>query len=180
MTTVAGVTPLRHHSEAPLPQVGDYRNLMGQIAQAEKTQGIRLVPVSQKLGGLGLILNAIDVAPKFGDAQLAQLSQFAPYIVEAQLETPHGDRRLLRYAGKISPSAHALHLEGTAVTGTGLTKLAQLSQLSYLNLSGTKVTKAALAPISGMKNLQHLYVYNTPAQPAVSAPAPPPPAASPR
>jgi hypothetical protein len=73
----------------------------------------------------------------------------------------------------LSKFAHlrALHLEGTAVTGDGLAKLAPLSQLTYLNLSGTKVPQAALAPLTSMKNLRHIYLYNTPAQPALNGEA---------
>jgi Leucine-rich repeat (LRR) protein len=49
-----------------------------------------------------------------------------------------------------------------------LTALTQLPQLTYINLSGTQVTRAAIAPLTSMKNLRHLYLYNTPAQPAVA------------
>jgi hypothetical protein len=59
----------------------------------------------------------------------------------------------------------ALHLEGTAITGNNLAKLAPLSQLAYLNLSETKVTSAAIAPLASMKSLRHIYLFDTPAQP---------------
>ncbi len=49
--------------------------------------------------------------------------------------------------------------------------MASLSQLTYLNLSETQVTSGALAPLASMTNLRHVYLFNTPAQPAVSADA---------
>jgi len=153
--------------EEPLPQVADYSKMLGEIAQTAKSAGVTLVPVSRNLGD-GLILNAVDAGSKFGDAQLAGLARFSPYIVEAELgRTSVTDGSL----GTLGQWTHlrALHLEGTAITGAGLAKLNQLQQLSYLNLSGTKVTEAAIAPLKSMKNLRHLYVYDTPAQPASPA-----------
>jgi hypothetical protein len=153
--------------EEPLPQVADYSKMMGEISQTAKSAGVTLVPVSRNLGD-GLILNTVDAGSQFGDAQLAGLARFSPYIVEAELgRTSLTDGSL----GTLGQWTHlrALHLEGTAITGAGLAKLNQLQQLSYLNLSGTKVTEAAIAPLKSMKNLRHLYLYDTPAQPASPA-----------
>ena len=122
------------------------------------------MPVSRNLGD-GLILNTVDAGPKFGDAQLAGLVRFAPYIVEAELGRTSVTDGCFDTLSKFS-HLRAIHLEGTAITGAGLTKLTQLPQLTYLNLSGTQVTQAAIAPLTSMKNLRHLYLYNTPAQPA--------------
>ena len=63
----------------------------------------------------------------------------------------------------------ALHLEGTALTGTTLAKLSPLSELTYLNLSGTKVTSSVLAPLKDMPNLRHIYLFDTPAESASTA-----------
>jgi hypothetical protein len=112
-------------------------------------------------------LNTVDAGQKFGDAQLAGLVRFAPYIVEAELARTSVTDASFATLGKFS-HLRALHLEGTAVTGAGLTALTQLPQLTYINLSGTQVTRAAIAPLTSMKNLRHLYLYNTPAQPAVA------------
>jgi Leucine-rich repeat (LRR) protein len=118
----------------------------------------------------GLILNTVDVASSFGDAQLVQVQKFAPYIVEAELGRTAVTNASFDTLAKFT-HLRALHLEGTAVTGNGLQKLAPLSQLTYLNLSGSKLTAAAEAPLASMKNLRHVYLYNTPAQPAPAAEA---------
>lgn len=165
-TTLAGISISERPQDPPLQPVGDYSAMMAEIRQMEDGQGAKLVPVSSKPSD-GLILNTVDIAASFGDAQLAQFEKFAPYIVEAELgRTAVTDASF----DTLSKFTHlrALHLEGTAVTGAGLRKLAPLTQLTYLNLSGTKVTSAAAAPLAAMKNLHHVYLFNTPAQPAVT------------
>jgi uncharacterized membrane protein len=153
--------------DEPLPQVADYSKLLPEIASAAKAEGVTLVPVSRNLGD-GLILNTTDAGTKFGDAQLTSLNRFAPYIVEANLARTSVSDAGLATLGKW-PHLRALHLDGTGITGSGLQYLAPLTQLSYLNLSGTKVTRAAVAPLTAMKNLRHLYIFDTPAHPAVAA-----------
>jgi hypothetical protein len=165
-TSISGVSVAQGSQDQPIKPVGDYGNLMPEIRQMESGQGAKLVPVSSKPSD-GLILSTVDVAASFGDAQLAQFQKFAPYIVEAELGrtavTDASFDTLARFT-----HLRALHLEGTAVTGTGVQKLAPLTQLTYLNLSGTKVTAAAAATLGSMKNLHHVYLFNTPAQPAVN------------
>jgi hypothetical protein len=162
--TLVGINAPEPYREEPVPQVGDYSGKMGEIAQAAKSAGVTLVPVSRNLGD-GLILNTVNAGPKFGDAQLASFLPFAPYVVEAELARTSVTDGCFDTLEKFA-HLRALHLEGTAITGTGLSKLSQLPQLRYLNLSGTGVTQAAIAPLGSMKNLRHLYLYNTPAQPA--------------
>jgi uncharacterized membrane protein len=162
LKTLAGISV--REEEPPPPPVPDYSGMMAQISQAAKAAGVTLVPVSRNLGD-GLILNTVDAGAKFGDAQLASLEKFAPYIVEVELGRTSVTDASFTTLAKFG-HLRAIHLEGTAVTGAGLAKLTQLQQLSYLNLSGTQVTQAAVAPLSSMKNLRHLYLYNTPAQPA--------------
>jgi mono/diheme cytochrome c family protein len=169
LKTLAGIS--MPEEEEPLPQVADYSGMMPQISQAAKTAGVTLVPVSRNLGD-GLVLNAADTGAKFGDAQLAGLEQFAPYIVEAELGRTAVTDASLTTLAKFT-HLRAIHLEGTAITGSGLGKLTQLSQLRYLNLSGTQATQAEIAPLSAMKSLRHLYLYNTPAQPVAPAPGAP-------
>jgi uncharacterized membrane protein len=162
LKTLAGIS-VREEEPPPRP-VADYSGMMPQIAEAAKSVGVTLVPVSKNLRD-GLILNTVDAGTKFGDAQLASLERFAPYIVEVELGRTSVTDACFATLAKFS-QLRAIHLEGTAVTGAGLAKLTQLSQLRYLNLSGTQVTKAAVAPLSAMKG--HLYLYNTPAQPALT------------
>ena len=164
---VAGFSIREDRAEPPPQPVGDYSAFSAEIRRMDGAQGAKLRPVSSKPED-GLILFTVDVAPSFGDAQLAQFQKFAPYIVEAELgRTAVTDASFdtLRQFTHL----RALHLEETRVTGSGLDKLTPLSQLTYLNLSGTAVTESAVAPLRLMNNLRRLYLYNTPAQPAPAA-----------
>jgi len=165
--TVAGVSMPAEVKEPPIQPVGDYSQFMDEIRQMENSQGAKLLPLSSKPSD-GLVLNTVDVAASFGDAQLAQLEKFAPYIVEADLARTAVTDASFETLGRFK-HLRALHLEGTAVTGNSLARLAPLSQLTYLNLSETKVTAANLASIRSMPNLRHVYLFNSPAQPAPAA-----------
>jgi len=147
----------------PAPQpVGDYSQLMPEILRMETGLGAKLVPVSSKPSD-GLILRTVDVAPSFGDAQLAQFQKFAPYVVEVELgRTAVTDASFDTL--KTFTHLRALHLEGTSISGNGLAKLSSLTDLAYLNLSGTRVGSQAIAPLRNMPHLRHLYLFNTPAQ----------------
>ena len=165
--TVAGVSIRDEQKEPPPQPVGDYSALMPAIEQMEQAQGVKLRPVSSKPED-GLILYTVDIAPQFGDAQLAQLLKFAPYIVEADLARTAVTNASFATLAQFT-HLRALHLEGTAVTGDGLSKLTQLTQLTYLNLSGTRVSAGAAQQLSSFRNLRHVYLYNTPAQPIPTA-----------
>ncbi len=167
-TTVAGVSLPTEPLEPALQPVGDYSALRVEIQQMKQAQGAKLVPVSTKPSD-GLILQTVDIAGSFGDAQLARFQRFAPYIVEAELARTAVTDASFDTLSKFT-HLRALHLEGTAVTGSGLAKLAGLSQLSYLNMSETKVTPSAVEALKTMPNLRHVYLFNTPAQvPATGA-----------
>jgi mono/diheme cytochrome c family protein len=175
-TAVAGIKSPERSKEPPPQPVGDYSALMPEIRHMQTSIGAKVVPVSSNLSD-GLVLHTSDGPAAFGDAQLAQFSKFAPYIVEAELgRTAVTDASFVTLA--TFTHLRALHLEGTAITGSGLVKLAPLSQLTYLNLSATKVTQSAVAPLASMKHLRHIYLFDTPAQPA-PPPDPNPPATQP-
>lgn len=165
-TNVPGLILAGGHAEdrtEPASQpVGDYSQLLPEIVRMQHALGAKLVPMSANPSE-GLILRTVDVAPTFGDAQLAEFQKFAPYIVEAEL-----GRTAITDASfeTLTTFTHlrALHLEGTAITGANLGKLSSLTQLTYLNLSGTKVSAQSVAPLRNMPQLRHLYLFNTPAQ----------------
>ena len=161
--SLAGISIAEEVKEPPLQPVGDYSSLANDIRQIDQSQGAKLLPVSSRPSD-GLVLNTADVGPNFGDAQLAQLEKFAPYVVEAELARTTVTDASFAVLSKFT-HLRKLHLEGTAITGNGLAKLASLSQLTYLNLSETKVNAGALGPLKSMKNLRHVYLFNTPAQP---------------
>jgi uncharacterized membrane protein len=165
-TTLIGMEIQSSHAIDPIPQVGDYSSLSTQIAEAEKTLGIRLDHVSAKPSD-GLVLRTIDVAHTFNDADLAKLEPFAPYIVDAELGHTQITDASLATLAKLK-HARAIHLEDTAVTGRDLDKLATLPELRYLNLSSTRLTRQALDRISSATTIQHIYAFDTPAQPAIS------------
>ena len=165
-TSIPGVKLAGNRADVPAeppPQpVGDYSQLMPQILEMQHALGAKLVPVSATPSD-GLILRTVDVAPQFGDAQLAQFQKFAPFIVEAELaRTAITDSSFDIL--KTFSHLRALHLEGTTITGSNLGELSGLTQLRYLNLSGTKVTSQSVASLKNVPSLRHLYVFNTPAQ----------------
>jgi len=164
-TAIAGSNTFESSVERPPQPVGDYSALMSDIGRMQQSPGAKLIAVSGRASD-GLILNTVDVAAKFDDAELSKMLRFAPYIVEADLA-----RTAITDASfeTLSHFAHlrVLHLEGTAIDGNGLAKLSALSQLVYLNLSETKVTGAAIAPLKSMPNLRHIYLFDTPSQPSV-------------
>jgi hypothetical protein len=164
---LTGIAELDYTKEPPPQPVGDYSALIPEIQRMDATQGPKLKQVSSKPED-GLILYTVDVASNFGDAQLAQFSKFAPYIVDAELGRTAVTDASLDTLAKFT-HLRALHLEETKVNGDGLAKLAPLTQMTYLNLSGTQVGTSAITPLNSMKNLRHLYLYNTPAQPAQGA-----------
>ena len=166
-TSIPGITTATENSELPRQPVGDYRDLMNDIRQMQRSEGAKLVAVSAQPSD-GLILRTVDVAAKFDDAQLARFQRFAPFIVEAELGRTAVTDACFDTLSKFT-NLRALHLEGTAVTGRSLAKLSSLSQLTYLNLSGTKVTSTAVGPLKGMPNLRHIYLFDTPAEPASTA-----------
>ena len=165
--SLAGIVIREEVKEPPLEQVGDYSSQLPALRQLAMAEGVMLAPVSRNPGD-GLTLNAVNVASRFGDAQLVKFVSLAPYIVEINLSRSAITDASCDTLAKFT-HLRALHLEGTALTGTALAKLASLSHLTYLNLSETKVTQAALVPLRAMKNLHRLYVYDTPAQPLISS-----------
>jgi len=165
--SLRGVVVANPVADPPPEPVGDYSALMPEIQQMQQGQGAKLVAVSAKPSD-GLILNTVDAAATFNDAELARFKKFALYIVEADLaRTGVTDASF----DSLSQFAHlrTLHLEGTAITGVGLAKLTKLHQLNYLNLSETKVDSAAVAPLRSMAQLHHLYLFDTPANPVPKA-----------
>jgi hypothetical protein len=162
-TSILGVSVVEERADPPPQPVGDYSQFMPEILQMQQAQGAKLVPISAKPSD-GLILRTVDIAPSFGDAQLAEFKKFGPYIVEAEL-----GRTVVTDACfetlRTFPHLRALHLEGTSITGSDIARLNSLAQLTYLNLSGTKVSEQSIAPLRNMPGLHHLYLFNTPAQP---------------
>ena len=162
-SSIPGVHLAEDHSEAQPQLVGDYNQLIPEIRRMQRGLGAKVVPVSANASD-GLILRTVDVAPSFGDEQLAEFQKFAPYIVEAELaRTSITDASFDTL--RTFTHLRSLHLEDTSITGINLAKLSLLTQLTYLNLSGTKVTAQSVAPLRMMPHLRHLYLFNTPAQP---------------
>ena len=161
-----GISIREEAKDIPFEPVGDYSALQAEIDRMKNAPGAKLLTVSAKPSD-GLILNTIDVAGTFGDAQLAQFEKFAPYIVEVSLARTAVTDASFATLAKFT-HLHAIHLEDTGVTGNGIAKLVALKQLTYLNLSGTRITSEAADQLKTIKSLQHTYLFNTPAQPAAS------------
>jgi len=162
-TTIPGVYIATTPSELPPQPVGDYSALVPEILKMQTGQGAKLVPVSSKPSD-GLILRTVDIAPAFGDTQLAAFRKFAPYIVDAELGRTAITDAACETLGAFT-HLRALHLEDTQITGTSFPKLVALKELTYLNLNSTKTTPQSVAALKNISQLRHLYLFNTPAQP---------------
>ena len=130
----------------------------------EKELGIVLLPIAQN--DPALTFNCVNVADKFGDAELAKLAPVADRFVEINLS-----RSKITDAGLATVAAmknlKRLNLANTAVTDAAADQLAGLATLEYLNLVGTKVTDAAMPKFEKIAALKKLYVWQT----AVTKPA---------
>lgn len=165
-THLEGIS-IREESDVPIEPVGDYSALRPEIERMKDAPGAKLLTVSAKPSD-GLILNTLDVAGSFGDAQLTQFEKYAPYIVEVDLARTAVTDASFATLAKFT-HLRAIHLDNTNVTGNGIEKLAGLKHLTYLNLSGTKITSEGAARLKSMPSLRHVYLFNTPAQPLAPA-----------
>ena len=130
----------------------------------EKELGITILPVSQT--ETALVFNCVNVADKFGDAELAKFAPIAGRMAEMNLSRSKvTDAGLAALAGM--KALKRLHLQNTSVTDAGMEQLSGLAALEYLNLFGTKVTDAALLKFEKLSALRKLYLWQT----AVTKPA---------
>ncbi len=107
-----------------------------------------------------LYVNLSLLGAKCGDAQVDLLAGLEPSLVWLHLGrtavTDTGVAKLARFR-----QLRRLHLEQTRVTDVGLAALAKLEQLTYLNLYATQVTDAGLARLVGLTKLRRLYLWRT-------------------
>lgn len=145
----------------------DWRPRAAQIAQFEKSTGLRLVPRSA-VPTDGLVLRTASSPGRCDDAALAKLAPLADLIVEAELaRTKITDAGLATVA--TLTSLRALDLTRTAVSSVGVAKLAALKKLEAINLTSTAVDDAGVAPLRTLTSLKKAWTFDT----KVSAPAQP-------
>ena len=138
---------------APAPSPADEK-----VKALEKELGISLLPIAQN--DPGLTFNCVNVADKFGDAELAKFAPVADRLVELNLSRCKvTDAGMAAVAGM--KGLKRLNLANTAVTDAAAGQLAGLTTLEYLNLVGTKVTDAAMPGLEKNTALKKLYVWQT-------------------
>ena len=140
---------------------------MAPVQALEKELGVAILPLAQNDPALSF--NCVNVADKFGDAELAKFVPLAGRLAELNLSRSKvTDAGLASLAGM--SNLKKLHLPNTAVSDAGIDSLLGLSKLEYLNLFNTKITDAGLAKLEKLPNLKHLYVWQTGAtKPAAEA-----------
>ncbi|MCX6951091.1 MAG: hypothetical protein NTV51_02740 [Verrucomicrobia bacterium] len=146
--------------QAPATQLApDWRPRAAQIAELEKTLGLRLTPRST-LATDGLVLRTASAPTRCDDAALARLKPVADLIVEAELA-----RTKITDAGLASLAACAnlrtLDLTRTAVTSAGLAKLTGLKQLESINLTSTAVDDTGVAQLQRIPTLKKTWLFDT-------------------
>lgn len=143
---------------APVPKAEGPAPVDPKITALEKELGITLLPLAQN--DPGLTFNCVNVADKFGDAELAKFAPIADRLVDLNLS-----RSKVTDAGLASVAAmknlKRLNLANTAVTDAGADHIAALTALDYLNLVNTKVTDAAMPKFEKIPVLKKLFVWQT-------------------
>jgi uncharacterized membrane protein len=152
---------------APAPAPAAPAPDMAPVQALEKELGVAILPLAQNDPSLSF--NCVNVADKFGDAELAKFAPLAERLAELNLS-----RSKVTDAGLASLSGmknlKKLHLPNTAITDAGLDSLLGLTKLEYLNLFNTKITDAGLTKLEKLANLKRLFVWQTGAtKPAAEA-----------
>ncbi len=128
------------------------------IGKISTELGVTILQLAQS--DTGLMFTAVNVADKFGDAEIAKFSPLAGAMVDLNLA-----RTKITDAGLASLSQmknlQRLRLENTAITDAGLDALKDLPKLEYLNLFNTQITDAGLAKLASLKGLKRLYAWQT-------------------
>ena len=131
---------------------------MAPVQALEKELGVAIMPLAQNDPALSF--NCVNVADKFGDAELAKFAPIAERMSEMNLgRSKVTDAGLASLAGM--KNLKKLHLPNTAVTDAGIDSLLSLTHLEYLNLFNTKLTDAGLAKLEKLPNLKRLFVWQT-------------------
>lgn len=150
------------------PLAPDWRPRAAQIAQLEKSLGVRLPPRSA-LPTDGLVLRTASSPSRCDDAALAQLAPVSDLIVEAELaRTKVTDAALKTIASWVN--LRALDLTRTAVSSAGLTPIASLKKLEALNLTETAVDEAGAAQLKTLPALKRVWLFGTKAAEAEISP----------
>ncbi|RYD32895.1 MAG: hypothetical protein EOP86_14650 [Verrucomicrobiaceae bacterium] len=131
---------------------------MAPVQALEKELGVTILPLAQN--DPALTFNCVNVADKFGDAELAKFAPLADRMSEMNLgRSKVTDAGLAALSGM--KNLKKLHLPNTAVTDAGIDALLPLASLEYLNLFNTKITDAGLAKLEKLPKLKRLYVWQT-------------------
>ncbi len=136
---------------------------LADVADAAEKHHFSVMPISAEDDHLRV--NVINAAKEFGDEQLKLLEPVADHVVWLDLA-----RSQVTDAGmktvRLMRGLERLHLENTAVTGTGIAELANLSELEYLNLYGTKVGNEIFETFASMPGLKKVFLWQTGVDPA--------------
>jgi hypothetical protein len=101
---------------------------------------------------------------KVSDDHLAEISKL-PHLVDLDFGGYLGGRSNITGAGitrlKNLSELQSLNLDGTAVTASGLAELKNLSQLQFLFLGSTGITGPDLVHLEGRSNLRGLWLNHT-------------------
>lgn len=140
--------------EAPAAGAPD----MAPVLALEKELGVAILPLAQN--DPALTFNCVNVADKFGDAELAKFAPLADRLSEMNLgRSKVTDAGLATLSGM--KNLKKLHLPNTGVTDAGIDSLLGLENLEYLNLFNTKVTDTGIAKLEKLAKLKRLYVWQT-------------------
>jgi hypothetical protein len=159
LAAIKGAPALAAPKAAVVPLAPDWRARAPQIAQLEKSLGIRLVPRSM-VATDGLVLRTASSPGRCDDTTLAKLAPVADLIVEAELARTKITDAGLAVVGTFV-NLRVLDLTRTAVTSAGLNDLLALKNLETLNLTATAVDDSGVAALRQMASIKQTWLFET-------------------
>lgn len=130
----------------------------GPALAAVRAAGFSVEPVAD--GTHLLNVHATNALERIDDAAVRVLEQVSAQVLWLDLGGTRVTDVALETVARL-PNLTRLRLQNTAVTDTGIARLAGLAHLESLNVFGTRVSDAALEPIAAIKSLRAVYVWKT-------------------
>ena len=146
----------------------EFRALLAEFTGVATPLGLNVQVDADSDSSLFIVSVEFPSNIRIDDNTVATLRPFAPYISSLSLVgTEISDDALFHIASM--QQLQELYLPNTAIDGSGIVYLKDLTQLAVLNLSNTELADENVFDIAALSALRTLYVFNTQLEASVEA-----------